>query len=167
MKKLSVIVFLLVSGFLFNTVHAQVNVSVNIGVQPEWGPTGYDHVEYYYLPDLDIYYHVPDHRFYYMSGNQWRYSTTLPAKYRNIDLYTVHKVVVNGENPFQQHAAHQKQYASFKNQHDQQPIRDVKEEKYTKSKNNWQHNRFQKSPDMQGGRDNKNNGNRDRRTPDR
>ena len=40
------------SGFAFQIVSAQVKVgfSVNIGTQPEWGPVGYDHVEYYYLP---------------------------------------------------------------------------------------------------------------------
>jgi hypothetical protein len=79
----------------------------------------------------------------------------------------VHKVVVNGENPFQHHAVHQKQYAPFKNQHDQPPIRDVKEPKYAESKNNWQNNRFQKSGTAQDAKDKNHEGNRDHRRPDR
>ena len=69
--------FLLIAALfivaVFGTAQAQVNVGlhVNIGTQPIWGPTGYDHVEYYYLPDIEAYYYVPQARFYYQDGGRW------------------------------------------------------------------------------------------------
>ena len=63
--------------FLFSAASAQT-FSINIGTQPIWGPVGYDHVEYYYLPDIDAYYYVPQHQFVYLEGRQWRRSANLP-----------------------------------------------------------------------------------------
>ena len=57
----------------------RVGVNVNIGSQPEWGPQGYDYVEYYYLPDIDVYYFVPRHQFVYISGGNWVFSAHLPT----------------------------------------------------------------------------------------
>lgn len=143
MKKLVIATVLFIGSMsAFTKAHAQVNVTINIGSQPEWGPANYDYVEYYYLPDLDIYYHVPSHQFYYLSGNRWVTSSALPAKYRNYDLYKAHKVVLNSKNAYMNNQAHVKQYAQFKNKKDQQPIRDSKDNRYGQSKNNWQDNKF-------------------------
>jgi hypothetical protein len=79
---------------------AQVNVNVNIGAQPLWGPTGYDVVEYYYLPDLQMYYYVPSHRFVYLNGSNWVFARSLPARYRGYDLYSGYKVVINEPKPY-------------------------------------------------------------------
>jgi hypothetical protein len=68
---------------------------INVSSQPSWGPKGYDYVEYYYLPDIEIYYHVPDRQFIYKSSNHWMFSSTLPAEYSNYDLFTAYKVVIN------------------------------------------------------------------------
>ena len=38
------------------SAQVKVGVNINIGSQPEWGPRGYDYVEYYYLPDIEMYY---------------------------------------------------------------------------------------------------------------
>jgi hypothetical protein len=43
-------------GLLWQHAFAQVSVSVNIGSQPLWGPTGYDQAQYYYLPEYDAYF---------------------------------------------------------------------------------------------------------------
>lgn len=50
----------LLTGFIFTTATTQVRVrfNVNIDTQPVWRPVGYDHVDYYYLPDIDVYYDV-------------------------------------------------------------------------------------------------------------
>lgn len=45
MKKLIFIVLLLAGGYPLKTVAAQSRVKVNIGVQSQWDPDGYDHVE--------------------------------------------------------------------------------------------------------------------------
>ena len=36
----------------FASAQVSVNVSFNVDAQPEWGPAGYDHVNYYYMPIL-------------------------------------------------------------------------------------------------------------------
>ena len=64
---------LLAALFLVNISFAQIDVNINLGSQPVWGPTGYDYVEYYYLPDIEVYYSVPKNRFYYYENNKWKY----------------------------------------------------------------------------------------------
>ncbi len=61
MKKLLASTLMVLALIMYKPSQAQVSVQINIGDQPEWGPTGYDHVDYYYLPDYDIYYgnHIP------------------------------------------------------------------------------------------------------------
>ena len=94
---------LLAALFLANISSAQINVSINLGSQPVWGPTGYDYVEYYYLPDIEVYYYVPKHRFYYYENNKWIYRSSLPSRYSNYDYYNSYKVVVNEREPWHNH----------------------------------------------------------------
>ena len=169
MKKLLLMAILSTGCLLsFERLKAQVSISVNINSQPEWGPEGYDYVEYYYLPDLDIYYDVPNHRFCYQSGGKWLYSSTLPARYQGYNLYETHKVVLNDKNPLAKHVKDKQQYAKFKNQHDQQPIRDSRDDKYSQSKNNWENNRYKNGTSNQqvkGNRANKNANKQNNRRP--
>lgn len=123
---------------------AQVNVSINIDKQPVWGPVGYDHVDYYYMPEVDAYYCVPKQQYVYLQGNKWVFSKSLPARYRNVDLYKTYKVVVNGDKPYLHHDEHRKQYASFKGRHDQVVIRDSHDKKYFVNKNHPQHSEWEK-----------------------
>jgi hypothetical protein len=115
------------------TVNAQVsfNVSFNVDRQPVWGPTGYDHVDYYYLPDIGVYYNVPQKVYYYSDdrGN-WKHGSNLPSRYRNFDLYSSYKVVVNEPEPYRNDAKYRDQYASYKGRHDQENIRDSRDSKY-------------------------------------
>jgi hypothetical protein len=117
---------------LATTAGAQVRVNVNFNVdrQPIWGPTGYDRVEFYYLPDIEAYYNVPQARFYYYQGGRWMNSTQLPPRYRGFDLYNSYKVVVNERAPYLNHNMYREKYASYKGRHDQQPIRDSRDERY-------------------------------------
>ena len=57
MKKFIVCAALLFSAAFFKEASAQVrvNVNVNIGSQPVWGPEGYHYLDYYYLPDIEEY----------------------------------------------------------------------------------------------------------------
>lgn len=128
------------------SANAQVSVSINIGTQPIWGPTGYDHVDYYYLPDAGIYYDVPNKVYVYPNGKSWARSATLPSRYSNVDLYRTHKVVINGvDRPYNNNAKYQKQYAGFKGKFDQTPIRDAKEDKYFENKQHPQHAQWEKN----------------------
>jgi hypothetical protein len=138
----------------------RVNLNFNIDQQPVWGPTGYDHVEYYYLPDIDVYYHVPQHKFFYQQNGRWISGSTLPSRYRGHDLYNSYKVVVNEPTPYRNHKKIKDQYSSFKGRHDQQPIRDSRDAKYFVNKNHPEHNNWvkqqqqEKAKDKAKGRDN-------------
>ena len=98
------IAFLLAQG-VSNTLNAQVhlNVNVNMGSQPDWGPAGYDYVEYYYLPDIDVFYSVPQHCYYYYGGGRWIHSSHLPSRFHNYDPYHSYKVVVDEREPWRHH----------------------------------------------------------------
>jgi hypothetical protein len=91
---------------------AQVSLNINIGSQPQWGPTGYNHVDYYYLPEVQSYYYVPTRKFIYYSGNNWVHSSYLPGRYRNYDLYRGRKVVINSSRPYLRHNDYRNRYVS-------------------------------------------------------
>jgi hypothetical protein len=124
MKKIIFCTGLLLSAILFNDAQSQVrvNVNVNIGSQPVWGPVGYDYVEYYYLPDIDIYYYVPRRQFVYLSGGRWIFSASLPVAYRSYDLYSGYKVVINEPRAYKYHNQHKVKYSSYKDNRGKQVI---------------------------------------------
>src|ERR1051325_4113049 len=124
MKK-RIIWFLAVISCFFLSVYTegQVRVNFNIGLQPLWGPVGYDYVEYYYLPDIDVYYNVPRHEYVYYDGGRWVTTVSLPPRYHDYDLYTGYKVVVNEREPYLHHEHYKEKYARYKGRHDQEVIR--------------------------------------------
>ena len=65
MKKIILMVTFFLTIVVFKNADAQVRLStnVNIGSQLVLGPVGYDHVEYYCLPDVDMYYYVTSQQF--------------------------------------------------------------------------------------------------------
>ena len=135
---------ILIAGILIAftaPVKAQVSFSVgiNISSQPVWGPVGYDDVEYYYLPDIDAYYYVPQHLFFFQVGDRWISSSHLPGQYSNYDLYSGYKVVINEDKPYMHDQDYREKYSSYKNRHDQQPIRDSHDSKYFVIKNHPEH----------------------------
>jgi hypothetical protein len=136
MKKMIFAAALVLSSFAVKVADAQfkINFNLNIGSQPEWGPTGYDHVEYYYLPDIDAYYYVPGHQYVYQQNNAWVRTTTLPTRYRNFDVYNSYKVVVNQAEPWRNQAAIRAKYGKYKGKRGQQVIRDSRDKKYN---NHW------------------------------
>jgi hypothetical protein len=146
MKKI-LLALLLAAGFIVPSAKAQVKVklSINIGNQPAWGPTGYDHADYYYLPDADCYYDVNAQLFYYSDNGRWVSGSSLPPRYGKVDLYNTYKVVVNQPKPYLHADVYRKKYARYKNSHTRQPaIRDSKDEKYFASKGHPQHADWEK-----------------------
>jgi hypothetical protein len=124
MKKL--IYKMLLSIILLTAVHytalAQLSLSINIGTQPTWGPVGYDRADYYYLPDVESYYSVSSHQFIYLSNGRWIYSSALPARYANYDLYSGYKVVVNRPRPYLNFNQDRVQYSKFRGYRGKQEI---------------------------------------------
>jgi hypothetical protein len=134
MKKIILAAALLVSCLTVKVASAQISLSINIGSQPAWGPTGYDRADYYYMPDIDSYYDVNAHQYVYMNNNVWIHSAALPPRYSNYDVYHGYKVVVNERTPWVRNDVIRRKYASYKGRRDQTIIRDSKEVKYS---NHW------------------------------
>ncbi|WP_406826964.1 hypothetical protein [Pedobacter sp. KACC 23697] len=132
MKKLVLFAaVLMVSLFGINNAKAQVSLNVNIGSQPVWGPTGYDHVDYYYFPDIDAYYYVPSGQYIYANGGRWVWTNSLPAQYSNFDLFHAYKVVINKSKPYLRNNIYATRYGQYKNYSGHQTIiRDSKDAKY-------------------------------------
>ncbi|MFC3563496.1 hypothetical protein [Pedobacter jamesrossensis] len=130
MKKIFLIAMLMVSLIGIKNANAQLNVNVNIGSQPLWGPTGYDHVDYYYLPEVESYYNVPKKQFVYLNGNDWVFANNLPHRYSNYDLYNGYKVVINSPKPYLNFKNDKVKYAKFKGKKNEMIIRDSRDSKY-------------------------------------
>jgi hypothetical protein len=122
-------VLALVTALSFSSLlaSAQISVSVNIGAQPQWGPSGYDQADYYYLPDVEAYYYVPRRQFIYMDAGRWVFAANLPARCGNYDLYSGYKVVINGARPYDHFYDHRAQYARYRGWNNRQEcIRDYR-----------------------------------------
>ncbi|MDP4263538.1 MAG: hypothetical protein Q8941_13510 [Bacteroidota bacterium] len=132
MKKMIICAGVFLSAIVFNDAKSQVRVHVNfnIGSQPVWGPAGYDYAEYYYLPDIETYYYVPTRQFIYLSDGRWIYSSSLPPRCRNYDLYNGYKVVVNEPRPYRHFRADRERYAGYRGNHSQAIIRNSDDPKY-------------------------------------
>ena len=130
MKKITLIAATIVSSLLYTSAHAQISVNVNIGSQPAWGPVGYDYVENYYLPDIDVYYDVPNHQYVYLNNNAWVRSRVLPARYANYNIYNSYKVVINEPQPWRRADVVRTRYVTYKGRHDQVIIRNSHDVKY-------------------------------------
>ena len=116
MKKSLLVLLLFYSGLLLNQLKAQgkATVTLNVGLQPPWGPDGYYHVEYYYLPDIDAYYFVPKHQFIYSESSKWVFAASLPARWKSYDLYRGYKIIINEPRPYTRHSFYHKSYAKYR-----------------------------------------------------
>lgn len=114
MKRLIFVLMLVTTGFTSGLLRAQINVNINLDSQPKWGPSGYNYVESYYLPEHDLYYNVPKHGYYYPSGGRWLFSPSLPVRYRKINLYQTPKIVLVDRYPYKNHKIHYNRYANYR-----------------------------------------------------
>jgi len=150
MKKFFLVLLVAVGSIISKPATAQVSINVNIGAQPTWGPVGYDYVEYYYLPDIEVYYYVPRRQFVYLSNGRWIFVTSLPSRYRSYNLYSGYKVVINQSRPYLNFKTHKVTYAKYKGNNGRQVIiRNSNDPKYYVVKGHPKYN----------GGGNKNNGN--------
>lgn len=139
MKKLLLATMLMTYGLMPNSASAQVNLNVNVGSQPLWGPTGYDRVDYYYLPDIESYYYVPTRQFIHQNNGKWMYSNVLPSRFANYNLYNGYKVVINSPKPFLNFEQQKVKYAKFKSNRSQSVIARSNDPKYYMIKGHPKH----------------------------
>lgn len=95
------------------SAQVQVGVQFNLGMQPAWGPPGHLHVEYYYLPEMEVYYHVPMRRYYYLDDGHWISGPVLPHRYRHVNLYHTRKVVINEPRPWHRHPHYRERFVTY------------------------------------------------------
>lgn len=144
MKIISLVVFITALVFT-TTTRVSAQIDVNINLLPQWGPAEYDHVEYYYMPEHDIYYYAPKKQFVYRKGNVWTQTNTLPYQYRNVNLYSTYKVVINEPKPYDRHAYFAGKYKGYKKSHPKQLlIRDSHDPKYGKRDNHQDNKKYSK-----------------------
>lgn len=141
MKKAILILTILFGSVMCinNDVQAQqINININIGSQPSWGPVGYDYVDYYFIPEMNVYYILGSRMFVYPEGRRWITARYLPYRYRHYDLYGMHKVVMVGgpHNPWIHNHRHYREYSKFRNHRGQHVIRDSRDIRYRDSRNN-------------------------------
>lgn len=117
--KLFTISFLFLTNLMTNaqvSVNVNIgtpNINVNIGEPPAWGPVGYDKVEYYYLPDIEVYYDIRTSQYIYFGNGKWVRVSNLPKHCRNYDLYKGYKVVLtdyHGRSPYTHFQHHKSKY---------------------------------------------------------
>ena len=142
MKKLILVFLLFTGGLMIQTASAQISIRANIGIQPIWGPVGYDHVDNYYMPDIEAYYNVPSRQYTYRENGRWVNRAYLPARNRNIDLYSTRKVVINGSRPYMRHNEYRTKYANYNDNSNHQSIRDSRDSKYFVNRNHPQYNNW-------------------------
>ena len=143
MKKLMLALAFMVGGLTLQTTQAQIRLSINIGIQPIWGPVGYDYVEYYYMPDIDVFYNVPTRMYYYEDRGRWRSSLYMPVRYRSYDIYTSYKVVINNDpRPYVNIVTYRTKYSQYRGRHDQRVIRNSDDRRYWEIKDHPNHKQW-------------------------
>jgi hypothetical protein len=145
MRNLFLILAILGSLASFEPANAQLTLKVNIAAQPIWGPVGYDHVEYYYLPDIDTYYYVPEHIYIYIEGGRWISGPYLPQRNNKFDLYGSRKVVINKAKPYLRDNEYKVKYASDNERSKEQSIRDSHDSKYFVNRKHPEHSKWKES----------------------
>ena len=145
MKKLFYIVFLLGGMLSVHSVSAQVNVSLNIGLQPQWGPVGYQTARYYYMPEIDVYYDISNRSYTYYDGRRWSSHRNLPRRYRNHDMYRTYKVVINDSRPWNNHRRYRDRYHGYARNYSQVSIRDGRSHHHYDKKHQKYHRKENKA----------------------
>lgn len=144
MRRLLLATLISLGGLVATTeqTQAQVNVNINIGQQPLWGPVGHDYAQFYYIPQMNVYYDVINALFYFQQGRRWINARVLPPRFGHFDLYNMHKIVMNQHNPFRHNHRHIQQYRNYHNMQRQIAIRDARDNRYYAHPQHPRHNMY-------------------------
>ena len=73
MKDIKLSFFFLYASIAVSAAVSSINCTgayeANISGQPIWRPTGYDHADFYFIPDIDCYYSVSEHEYIYREAS--------------------------------------------------------------------------------------------------
>ena len=96
--KLKKILLVAILCIAFSALQAQVKTTVTL---PDWGVAGSDNATYYYIPATETYYDVRKGEYVYQQDGKWVRTATMPAAYKDYDLYNGYKVVLTDDKePF-------------------------------------------------------------------
>ncbi|MBQ4126622.1 MAG: hypothetical protein IJD72_01460, partial [Alistipes sp.] len=102
-------------SYYTNNIPTPVSGSINISLQPSWGPAGYNYAMYYYFPEFNFYYDVERALFYYTNYGRWVSAKMLPrGRHFPTDLHRFYKVVINYRNPWLYNKRHRSMYKKYK-----------------------------------------------------
>lgn len=102
-------------SYYTNNIPTPVSGSINISLQPSWGPAGYNYAMYYYFPEFNFYYDVERALFYYTNYGRWVSAKILPrGRHFPTDLHRFYKVVINYRNPWLYNKRHRSMYKKYK-----------------------------------------------------
>lgn len=151
MKKLIAIAAMIFMGVAISPkAEAKINIQINIGSQPAWGPTGYDYAQFYYFPDYNFYYDISRGQYVVLQNRTWVYTSNVPTAYR-FNPYNAYKVVLNQSAPYRQNSTHIRSYAQYKGMGGRQGmIRDSRDTKYYASKGHPMHSQWQQGANNSG-----------------
>lgn len=122
----------------------KININFNLDTQPAWGPVGYEYVEYYYIPEIDIYYNVPEGLYFYYYNGHWIGRATLPPRFHSFNVYHAYKVVINENEPWRHEKEYRGKYERYRRNHDQEIIRDSHDPKYFRNIHHPEHKKWVK-----------------------
>ena len=108
-------------GLYTDGVRTSTVASLNISMQPSWGPAGYNYAPYYYFPEFDFYYDVNKAIFYYLNHGRWIAAKHLPPHFPK-DLHRYYKVVLTQRNPWLYNSSHRSMYKKYKGVYNQPVI---------------------------------------------
>lgn len=108
-------------GLYTDGVHTSTVASLNLSMQPSWGPAGYNYAPYYYFPEFDFYYDVNKAIFYYLNHGRWIAAKHLPPHFPK-DLHRYYKVVLTQRNPWLYNSSHRSMYKKYKGVYNQPVI---------------------------------------------
>ncbi|MGC4039492.1 MAG: hypothetical protein QM710_01490 [Flavobacterium sp.] len=80
---------------------------------PAWAPSAPVTVQYYYIPDIEVYYDVPAKQYIYLNNGNWVRATALPAQYNGYDLTRSKPIYLTnykGNTPYVLFKEHQVKY---------------------------------------------------------
>lgn len=124
LKSFRQILFVFVVLSSFGSI-AQATEDDKKGSAPQWGPSGYSNIRYYYMPQLEVYYDIQTSQFIYFSNDKWINSSELPAKHKGLDLFRVYKMVMAdyyGPTPYHNHEKLKAKYAKLNHWPEQETI---------------------------------------------
>lgn len=84
---------------------------------PNWAPTAPATVQYYYIPDIEVYYDVPAKSYIHYDNGKWVRTTVLPARFKGYDLATSRPIYLTnykGNTPYVLFKEHKVKYKGKK-----------------------------------------------------